>query len=102
MLGGRRLAAVVTGAAMTLLAGCGAAPARLDGDAGTTKNCPHRNAYCPADGPGVSWPRRPSLSPSGRFRLEVLRAAPVTAGEDWRFQIVDVHTGAVVLAPARP
>src|SRR5262249_1115150 len=102
VLGGRRLVAVVTGLAMTLLTGCGAAPDQFDADVGTAKNCPHRNAYCPATGPGVSLPGRPSLSPSGRFRLEVLGADPVTADEDWRFHIVDAHTGAVVLAPARP
>jgi hypothetical protein len=42
------------------------------------------------------------VSPSGRFTLEVLRASPRTAGEDWRFRVVDVRTGAVVLEPGRP
>jgi hypothetical protein len=89
-----------------LLAGCtavtGTAGSPFDGDAGNTKSCPHRTAYCPAEGAGVSWPGRPSLSPSGKFRLEVSKAAPDTAGGDWQYQVVEVATGAVVLPPPRP
>ena len=88
-------AAIVVAVLMT---GCGPGPR---GDVGTigTGNCPHRNAYCPVDGPGVARPGRPADSPSGRFQLRVLPASPVTAGENWRFEVVDKATKAVVLNP---
>jgi hypothetical protein len=94
--------AVVAISATILLAGStGAGDSEFDGDVGTTKRCPHRTAYCPAEGAGVSWPGRPSVSPSGRFRLDVLKADPATLG-DWQYQVVDLATGAVVLPPPRP
>ncbi len=86
---------------LLLIAGCTpAAPGAAD--VGSPEDCPTRNAYCPASGPGVAWPGRPAVSPSGRFRLEVLAAEPVTAGEDWRFRVVDTQTDSVVLAPPPP
>lgn len=50
----------------------------------------------------MSWPGRPSLSPSGEFRLEVVKADRATAGGDWQYQVVEINTGAVVLPPSRP
>ncbi|MDH6466404.1 hypothetical protein M2302_006612 [Micromonospora sp. A200] len=86
-----------------VLAGCtGVGDSEFDGDVGTTKRCPHRTAYCPAEGAGVSWPGRPSLSPSGKFRLEVFKADPDNADADWQYQVVDMATGDVVLPPPRP
>jgi hypothetical protein len=90
------LVAVAAGTATTV------ALLRPDSDVGTAAACPGRDAYCPADGTGVAFPDRPALSPSGRYRLEVRRADPVTAAEDWQWRVLDVHSGAVVLTPPRP
>ena len=79
-----------------LVAGCGTSGGR---DTGTPTNCPHRNAYCPFDAAGVAWPGRPSDSPSGRFQVRVLPASPATPGADWRFEVVNKASGAVVLSP---
>jgi hypothetical protein len=94
---------MIAAAALVVMAGAAAAliVTRPRGDVGTAASCPGRDAYCPADAPGVAFPARPALSPSGRYRLEVRRADPVTAAEDWRWQVVDVHSGATVLAPDR-
>ena len=100
--------AVVAMAAITLCVGCSghgdkerpAAPG--PDDVGDATLCPDRNAYCPVKGGGVSWPGRPAVSPSGRYRLEVMRADPVTDSEDWQFRVVDVTTGKVVLEPDHP
>jgi hypothetical protein len=102
---GRRWLVWLTGVVgiTALAAGCsGTETGGCTGEVGNTTCCPNRNAYCPADGDGVSRPEQPATSPSGRFRLEVLRADPVTDGEDWRFRVVDAQTGAIVLAPDRP
>ncbi|WP_406044553.1 hypothetical protein OG799_08770 [Micromonospora sp. NBC_00898] len=97
-----RALAVVAASAPVLQAGCtGTGDVQFDGDVGNTKSCPNRIAYCPAGGAGVSWPGRPSLSPSGKFRLEVFKAEPAIPG-DWQYQLVEVATGAVVLPPPRP
>ena len=95
---GRRNAAApwAVVAAAVLLTGCAGAEKR---DVGSSQDCPHRDAYCPADGPGVAWPGRPADSPSGRFQLRVLRESSAKAGEDWLFEVVDKATGAVVLDP---
>jgi hypothetical protein len=63
------------------------------GAVGNAERCPDRNAYCPADGPGVAAPERPAASPSGAYRLEV------SPGDEWHFRVLDAASGEVAFEP---
>ena len=94
-------AVVLAGGVVVAVAAGKATRSGARGDVGNTTRCPNRIAYCPAEGAGVSWPGRPALSPSGKFRLEVTKAGAGSGG-NWQYQIVEVATGEVVLPPPRP